>query len=424
VGLANKIVEIENEIGRKCVGLGLQRDLFTQESFINGYASYFLDILKDKNKERRTSTPIAIADKDKVRNHKLTILYSSMSSYMRSTFFQVFPAAFPTFQLVIKPEEDSDLTADIVVVSVLDGGCGENWEQKCKNEFLHYRRKYQSAKLLLISGEAWDFSEAGDLGADALMGCHKNLNHLPKNVPYIHFPPAYSSWGERRLATWDDLLEGDEEGDEERKMGDKSVTTKYRMHSKKKFCAYMYSRCDRPERQLFFDILNERGLQRIGQGVDALGACGGAKVGETSIGRGDRYSHSFHDDAVDKYRDYTFVISFENVIEEGYVTEKIVNGMLAGSVPIYWGWEGLDLFNEKSYVHCNKLFGMGREGLEKCAEYVIDLYLDKDRLEEVMGESWKKGEGNGGKMKMRDEFDFGREGRVVRELREVFVKKK
>ena len=36
-------------------------------------------------------------------------------------------------------------------------------------------------------------------------------------------------------------------------------------------------------------------------------------------------------------RDYKFTIAFENESHPGYTTEKIVEPMLAASIPIYWG---------------------------------------------------------------------------------------
>ena len=34
---------------------------------------------------------------------------------------------------------------------------------------------------------------------------------------------------------------------------------------------------------------------------------------------------------------YRFVVAFENDAADGYMTEKIVNAMLAGAIPIYAG---------------------------------------------------------------------------------------
>jgi hypothetical protein len=46
----------------------------------------------------------------------------------------------------------------------------------------------------------------------------------------------------------------------------------------------------------------------------------------------------YYDGSVELFRSYKFVLSFENTPETpGYFTEKLVNPVLAGSIPIYWG---------------------------------------------------------------------------------------
>jgi len=44
------------------------------------------------------------------------------------------------------------------------------------------------------------------------------------------------------------------------------------------------------------------------------------------------------------YRDYKFIISFENVIDADYVTEKFFDPLLAGAVPIYMGAPNIEDF--------------------------------------------------------------------------------
>ena len=48
---------------------------------------------------------------------------------------------------------------------------------------------------------------------------------------------------------------------------------------------------------------------------------------------------------------YKFIICFENTKEDNYITEKIINPFLAGTVPIYWGTESRnDIFNQDAYL--------------------------------------------------------------------------
>jgi hypothetical protein len=48
---------------------------------------------------------------------------------------------------------------------------------------------------------------------------------------------------------------------------------------------------------------------------------------------------------------YKFIICFENTKEDNYITEKIINPFLAGTIPIYWGTDSRnDIFNQDAYL--------------------------------------------------------------------------
>ena len=50
--------------------------------------------------------------------------------------------------------------------------------------------------------------------------------------------------------------------------------------------------------------------------------------------------------------EYKFVISMENSKEDTYITEKIIHGLLANTVPIYWGSDRIfDYFNKKRILN-------------------------------------------------------------------------
>ena len=52
------------------------------------------------------------------------------------------------------------------------------------------------------------------------------------------------------------------------------------------------------------------------------------------------------------YSQYKFVICIENTKQETYITEKIVNGFLAKTIPIYWGSDSItDYFNEERFIN-------------------------------------------------------------------------
>ena len=54
----------------------------------------------------------------------------------------------------------------------------------------------------------------------------------------------------------------------------------------------------------------------------------------------------------DFYSQYKFVICMENTWQETYITEKIVNGFLANTIPIYWGTNKVfDYFNKERFIY-------------------------------------------------------------------------
>lgn len=116
------------------------------------------------------------------------------------------------------------------------------------------------------------------------------------------------------------------------------------------FAAYLVSNCMEKERQDYYDELVDYAKANNLGPVHALGKCFGTHP-ETKIegqGRGTNYLN----EAIKMFQDYQFVLSFENGIVPGYVSEKIISPFLAGAIPIYFGDEMVNkIFNPKSFVY-------------------------------------------------------------------------
>ena len=70
----------------------------------------------------------------------------------------------------------------------------------------------------------------------------------------------------------------------------------------------------------------------------------------------------------DIIKEYKFMICMENSQVENYWTEKIVNGYIGNTIPIYWGDPNItDIFNSKSFININTL------GMEKGIELIKEL---------------------------------------------------
>lgn len=137
---------------------------------------------------------------------------------------------------------------------------------------------------------------------------------------------------------------------------------------KEKFCAFMYSNCNKTYdgvslRENFYDILQ----QKSGNRVDNLGKC--KNLNNIEI---DRSIPDWIGNAIDKYKKYKFVIAFENSLKEGYITEKLILPLLAGCVPIYLGAPDVETqFNKKCFISVRDF-----NSLEECADYVM--YVDSN----------------------------------------------
>jgi GR25 family glycosyltransferase involved in LPS biosynthesis len=121
-------------------------------------------------------------------------------------------------------------------------------------------------------------------------------------------------------------------------------------NKKTHFCAYMYS-YDVPHRVELFKYISSY------KQVDALGkSCNNLYENQKDNNTRDIYNdnETYNDIAVSIYSKYKFVLALENVNSPGYVTEKILNPILAGSIPIYYGSsDAFKIINKKRVIYVN-----------------------------------------------------------------------
>jgi hypothetical protein len=188
---------------------------------------------------------------------------------------------------------------DIVIVTYWDVG---------------FSQQFPNALVVFISGEPKPLPKGARI--DIVVDCKQ-----AKTSSHLYFPFYASSFFERTHHTPFHLI--------------KDTSS---LPTKSKFCAYMY-RYDIPHRVALFDALNKY------KPVDALGKSRNKNKRHTFQG------NNPYDAAVSLYQPYKFVICCENHVIPGYITEKIINAMLAGAIPIYYG--ALDVvshFNPHSFI--------------------------------------------------------------------------
>lgn len=171
--------------------------------------------------------------------------------------------------------------------------------------------KYEDVAKIMFVGEAWDWMKS--LEALTTVHCLKNVSETQ------YFPFWVSSFGERRVHGPEDLIRNEKT--------DWDAILK----SKKEFCAFMYSH-QSEARDALFDLISQ---------YKQVKGIGSWKHNDDSfeVDRGINNSTiTYNDLAVEKYKTFKFAIAGENTVNfEGYITEKIVNVMLANTIPIYIG---------------------------------------------------------------------------------------
>jgi Glycosyltransferase family 10 (fucosyltransferase) C-term len=122
---------------------------------------------------------------------------------------------------------------------------------------------------------------------------------------------------------------------------------------KVKDVGYLSYNCEKVRDRGFLDLKGF--LAQHGFSVDQVGRCPTNKSVDDSTDEEwfSRYNDNFLDQAVYKLLPYKIVLAFENdPTVSGYVTEKIANAFLAGSVPVYFGDKAvLDTFNEEALIY-------------------------------------------------------------------------
>jgi len=101
--------------------------------------------------------------------------------------------------------------------------------------------------------------------------------------------------------------------------------------SRQYFLAWIASNCNSKTRTFAVkEMLKE--AERINiDGFHSLGAC----MPNTNMTIPSRENGWLS--VVDIYKNYRFVLAFENSIEPGYVSEKLVTALTAGAIPVYYG---------------------------------------------------------------------------------------
>jgi GR25 family glycosyltransferase involved in LPS biosynthesis len=209
---------------------------------------------------------------------------------------------------------------------------------------------------IIIDREPWDDSKITN--ADLLI---TTKSHPKNKLNFIYVPQYSFSFSEYSISPEILLLPKP-----------KSMKTK--------FCAFVYSNCNKKykgveAREKFFDLIQKASGNR----VHSWGKC------KNNMKKKEEKTNGYNNSS--SFLPYKFVIAFENDYPDGYISEKITNPMLAGSIPIYLGDKDIGAhFNKKSFIDVRDF-----PSWEKCVEYVLFLDSNDAEYEKMYNEPWLTG---------------------------------
>jgi len=183
-----------------------------------------------------------------------------------------------------------------------------------------------------------------------------SCDYLEGDPRYLRLPEYVRSHGERaRLLVKSTVLDAE------------SV-----LASKTRFCNFLYANDRARTRARFFQLLSK--YKQVDSGGTVLNNMGRVVPNNLT-------------DKLAFLSQYKFTIAFENARYPGYTTEKLVDPMLAGSIPIYWGSPRVsEEFNPRSFINCH-----GYTSQQSAIEQVIKMDQDDSLYLEYLNAPWLHG---------------------------------
>jgi len=147
--------------------------------------------------------------------------------------------------------------------------------------------------------------------------------------------------------------------------------------SKTKFCSFVYTH-QVPFREEFCRLLSER------KHVDCLGVrlnnVGGAlpKIPWTE------QEGRLLNQPAEIMSQYKFTFAFENTVQSGYVSEKIIEAMLADTIPIYWGHADVKRdFNPDSFINLRDYWR-----IDSAIDRILEIDSNPELHAQILANPW------------------------------------
>jgi len=130
------------------------------------------------------------------------------------------------------------------------------------------------------------------------------------------------------------------------------------------FCNFIYNNPRCHTRNEFFDVLSS--LRTV--------TAPGTVRRNTSSDAGPRFDRGWRRNKIAYQREFRFTIAFEAVEKPGYTTEKLLDALVAGTIPIYWGNPAVAVdFRPGSFINAYDF-----ASLRELAEHVVAVDADPE----------------------------------------------
>jgi hypothetical protein len=270
------------------------------------------------------------------------------------------------------------------IAGVTDPSLQLQWTAASNDKVRAARLAVGAKRVLVLSGEPVDLSTVDNDLIDLLITATTRDAWLPEGVRHVYVPVLVTALFELNAHTAEQFTaeslqtSAAQRYPELQGLQETTDGTAMLPPGRRGGVAYLYHRCDRVLRERFFDVLSNMlpagSVEPLGrcQGISGSAVNSDVSAQSTAAHHDTRFNQNYISGAVTLYKDFNFVVAFENSAVEGYITEKLLTAFLAGAVPIYFGAPDVaNYINPAAMIHCG---AYSEENLHTCAQRVSEVY--------------------------------------------------
>ena len=232
----------------------------------------------------------------------------------------------PRQDFLITAQTDVAILKDLNIMMMPRSGDSKCWDTPVFKKLVDLKEKNRPRPMMLYqSGEVFSSLDRKSCNhLDSVI--YRSLENQQSGCPTIHFLQSISHEKQR--------------DNRKTQYYPSQIKTLPKPAPRKKFCALITRMVFRRTHYKVSDALIRHGLARL---LSEYKQCERPRCNGLDL------------DAHKCMTQYKFVITMENTVEEGYFSEKLLNGVLSNAIPIYFGAPDIGKYvNAKRFVLCNQ----------------------------------------------------------------------